>query len=163
MQLSPEAEALLASRPRPIVLASALAKLPDVARAIGGGQGVIQAARRLCNAQGLDTVVLSGGVFQNQLLLREIGTLLDVSPGLTVWTNRHVPPTTAASAWYRPPCKPSPWSGGLKAAPPAQRAAAGYPSCTPLRCVYASTRKTSLPAFSLASMRRWASATSRQS
>ncbi|HTB13349.1 MAG TPA: carbamoyltransferase HypF [Bryobacteraceae bacterium] len=37
-----------------------------------------------------DTVVLSGGVFQNQLLLAEIKSILPSN--LTIWTNRQVPP-----------------------------------------------------------------------
>ena len=41
----------------------------------------------LCEAHGVDTVVLSGGVFQNRLLLAELANL-----PLTVWTNSAVPP-----------------------------------------------------------------------
>ncbi len=61
-----------------------------VARAFHAGvaQGVVHTARRLAKAYGLDTVVLSGGVFQNGLLLEEIAA---VRGDLTVWTNRSVP------------------------------------------------------------------------
>jgi hydrogenase maturation protein HypF len=65
------------------------------------GREIAQCARAFqCGiAQGLcdvietydhDTVVLSGGVFQNQLLLADIKAIL--SPKLTIWTNREVPP-----------------------------------------------------------------------
>jgi hydrogenase maturation protein HypF len=65
----------------------------EIARAFHRGlaQGVMQTSRRLCDAHGLDTLVLSGGVFQNQLLLHEIKALRDETPGLSVWTNRAVP------------------------------------------------------------------------
>jgi hydrogenase maturation protein HypF len=39
----------------------------------------------------LDTVVLSGGVFQNELLLEDLKSLLS-NGSLQVWTNREVPP-----------------------------------------------------------------------
>lgn len=45
----------------------------------------------LCRAHSLDTVVLSGGVFQNELLLGDIKSLLEDEP-VEVWTNRTVPP-----------------------------------------------------------------------
>jgi hydrogenase maturation protein HypF len=38
----------------------------------------------------IDTVVLSGGVFQNQLLLADIKSILP--PNIKIWTNREVPP-----------------------------------------------------------------------
>ena len=38
-----------------------------------------------------ETVVLSGGVFQNELLLEDLKALQATS-GLEVWTNRAVPP-----------------------------------------------------------------------
>ena len=47
-------------------------------------------AARLCSSHDLDTVVLSGGVFQNALLLREARLGLARS-GLRVWTNHQVP------------------------------------------------------------------------
>jgi hydrogenase maturation protein HypF len=45
----------------------------------------------LCEAHAIDTVVLSGGVFQNEMLLRDIQSLLD-STLIRVWTNHTVPP-----------------------------------------------------------------------
>jgi hydrogenase maturation protein HypF len=42
-------------------------------------------------AIGIGTVVLSGGVFQNQLLLRDVKERLD-REGFTIWTNHAVPP-----------------------------------------------------------------------
>ena len=40
---------------------------------------------------GLDTVVFSGGVFQNELLLEDLKSLLD-GGSLQIWTNHAVPP-----------------------------------------------------------------------
>ena len=39
----------------------------------------------------MDTMVLSGGVFQNELLLEDIKSLLEGEP-VCVWTNHAVPP-----------------------------------------------------------------------
>jgi hydrogenase maturation protein HypF len=66
---------------------------PEIARAIHTGiaRGVVSAATMFCRAHGLETVALSGGVFQNDLLLGEIRAGLTAA-GLRVWTNRHVPP-----------------------------------------------------------------------
>jgi hydrogenase maturation protein HypF len=57
-------------------------------RGIAGGlRGALLA---ICHSRGLDTVVLSGGVFQNELLLEDLKELL---PGeLQIWTNHAVPP-----------------------------------------------------------------------
>jgi hydrogenase maturation protein HypF len=65
----------------------------DVARAFHAGvaRGVVEAASALCSRCATDTVVLSGGVFQNDLLLGEVLAGLTTA-GLTVWTNRLVPP-----------------------------------------------------------------------
>jgi hydrogenase maturation protein HypF len=41
--------------------------------------------------RGTHTVVLSGGVFQNELLLEDLKLLLDAA-GFEVWTNHAVPP-----------------------------------------------------------------------
>ncbi|MBV9158122.1 MAG: carbamoyltransferase HypF, partial [Acidobacteriaceae bacterium] len=54
-------------------------------------QGVSEAVKILCEANSLDTVVLSGGVFQNELLLRDLKSLL-ASESLQIWTNTAVPP-----------------------------------------------------------------------
>ncbi len=66
---------------------------PDIARAFhkGVARGLCNAASKLCAEHAADTVVLSGGVFQNDLLLAEIKTLLEPEH-LRVWTNAAVPP-----------------------------------------------------------------------
>lgn len=46
---------------------------------------------RLANAIGTDLVILSGGVFQNQLLLSEIRQIADRS-SVEIWVNTRVPP-----------------------------------------------------------------------
>jgi hydrogenase maturation protein HypF len=56
----------------------------------GVAQGLCDAAVAICAAHTLDTVVLSGGVFQNQMLLHDIKSILP--PHLEIWTNREVPP-----------------------------------------------------------------------
>ncbi len=50
-----------------------------------------QAAIMLCERHSCDTVVLSGGVFQNDLLLHDLKLLFAPSP-LHLWTNSAVPP-----------------------------------------------------------------------
>ena len=57
---------------------------------IGLAKGVSQAVTTLCPEHGVRTVVLSGGVFQNQLLLSNVNEWLTVG-GLTVCVNRAVP------------------------------------------------------------------------
>ena len=51
---------------------------------------VAQAARQLCTEHQVSTVVLTGGVFQNQLLLSMLNDALSAK-GVAVWTNRTVP------------------------------------------------------------------------
>ena len=53
--------------------------------------GVWVAVKVLCRAHALDTVVFSGGVFQNELLLEDLKSL-DEGGDLEIWTNRAVPP-----------------------------------------------------------------------
>lgn len=57
-------------------------------------EGVVEITRHYCSVYGLDTLVLSGGVFQNQLLLQEILECLErrSEDTLTIWTNHTVPP-----------------------------------------------------------------------
>jgi hydrogenase maturation protein HypF len=64
----------------------------EIARAFQRGiaEGLRDAIIALCRDHNLDTVVLSGGVFQNELLLTDLRSLLDAQP-LEVWTNRAVP------------------------------------------------------------------------
>ncbi len=50
-----------------------------------------QAVQQLCEANSINLVVLSGGVFQNQLLLAEIARCAERSR-IEIWTNRTVPP-----------------------------------------------------------------------
>jgi hydrogenase maturation protein HypF len=45
----------------------------------------------LCETWTTDTVVLSGGVFQNELLLEDLKFLTE-GGHIDVWTNRSVPP-----------------------------------------------------------------------
>jgi hydrogenase maturation protein HypF len=45
----------------------------------------------LSSAHRIDTVVLSGGVFQNELLLEDLKSLL-ANEHLEIWTNHAVPP-----------------------------------------------------------------------
>lgn len=65
----------------------------ECARAFHGGvaQGLCDAATILCEKLALDTLVLSGGVFQNELLLNDIRSNIAMEH-LDVWTNRSVPP-----------------------------------------------------------------------
>ncbi len=65
----------------------------EIARAFQRGiaSGLHQAATILCERHGCDTVVLSGGVFQNDLLLHDLKQLFADEP-LHLWTNSAVPP-----------------------------------------------------------------------
>jgi hydrogenase maturation protein HypF len=64
----------------------------EIARAFQRGiaQGLRDAVTTLCRARGVDTVVLSGGVFQNELLLHDLKSLLEPEH-LQTWTNHLVP------------------------------------------------------------------------
>ena len=65
----------------------------EIARAFQQGlaEGLCDAAQSLCRVYHVDTVVLSGGVFQNELLLHDVKRLLE--PGrFQIWTNHAVPP-----------------------------------------------------------------------
>jgi len=66
---------------------------PEIARAfhLGVADGLCKAALKLCEKHAVDTVVLSGGVFQNQLLLERVKSLLD-RKAIHIWTNCAVPP-----------------------------------------------------------------------
>jgi hydrogenase maturation protein HypF len=65
----------------------------EIARAFHAGiaHGLWQAAEQLCETNSIDLVVLSGGVFQNELLLAEI-KIWEEQSGIEVWTNTAVPP-----------------------------------------------------------------------
>jgi hydrogenase maturation protein HypF len=60
----------------------------------GIAEGLSNALAELCGAHRVDTVALSGGVFQNDLLLRDLKVLLE-SQHLQVWTNHVVPANDA--------------------------------------------------------------------
>jgi hydrogenase maturation protein HypF len=64
----------------------------EIARAFHRGIafGIATAARELSENQNTSVVVLSGGVFQNELLLSDLKILLSDS-NLEVWTNHAVP------------------------------------------------------------------------
>ncbi|MFN2504242.1 MAG: carbamoyltransferase HypF [Acidimicrobiales bacterium] len=57
----------------------------------GFGRGAAEMAVRLAAAEGLDTVALSGGVFQNVRLTQVVKQAL-VAAGLTVLAHHHLPP-----------------------------------------------------------------------
>ena len=65
----------------------------EIARAFqrGVARGLAMAITESCKAKSLDTVVLSGGVFQNELLLKDLHSALGETR-IAVWTNHHVPP-----------------------------------------------------------------------
>jgi hydrogenase maturation protein HypF len=56
----------------------------------GIAQGLFDAITTLCRAYKTDTIVLSGGVFQNELLLEDLKSMFD-STAFKVWTNHAVP------------------------------------------------------------------------
>ena len=68
-------------------------KVNEIARAFHWGlaKGLRDALMTICHAQTLSVVVLSGGVFQNQLLLEDIKELLE-KEGVEIWINQAVPP-----------------------------------------------------------------------
>lgn len=63
-----------------------------IARAFQRGiaVGLRDCVTNLCRAHSLDTIVLSGGVFQNELLLEDVKSLLEGQ--VCIWTNHAVPP-----------------------------------------------------------------------
>ncbi len=63
-----------------------------IARAFHRGiaEGLHQGLKVICQRHDLDTIVLSGGVFQNELLLEDLKSLSG-GGSLRVWTNRAVP------------------------------------------------------------------------
>jgi hydrogenase maturation protein HypF len=83
---------------RPLLLAVARDRVRgrdvrEIARSFQHGiaQGLCDALNVISRRQALDTVVLSGGVFQNELLLEDLKSLL-ANGSLQVWTNHAVPP-----------------------------------------------------------------------
>jgi hydrogenase maturation protein HypF len=67
--------------------------LPEITRAfqLGLAHGLRDAVVSVCQSYNLGTVVLSGGVFQNEVLLKDMKSLLDTEH-LEIWTNHAVPP-----------------------------------------------------------------------
>jgi hydrogenase maturation protein HypF len=67
--------------------------VPEIARAFQRGiaQGLFTAIRSISREHGIPIIVLSGGVFQNELLLGDLKPLLE-NEHLQVWTNHAVPP-----------------------------------------------------------------------
>jgi hydrogenase maturation protein HypF len=67
--------------------------IKEIARSFQRGiaQGLLDAVIEISSSYGVDTVVLSGGVFQNELLLEDLKSLLANAP-MQVWTNHAVPP-----------------------------------------------------------------------
>jgi hydrogenase maturation protein HypF len=67
--------------------------LPEIARAfqLGLAHGLRDAVVNVRESYNLRVVVLSGGVFQNELLLNDMKSLLEAEH-LEVWTNHAVPP-----------------------------------------------------------------------
>lgn len=65
----------------------------EIARAFqrGVATGLSQAIKKLAVEHKINTVVLSGGVFQNELLLEDLKYLL-AGEALEIWTNSAVPP-----------------------------------------------------------------------
>ncbi len=65
----------------------------SIARAFqrGVSQGLCTAIKMLCETHGTGTAALSGGVFQNDLLLRDAREILEPE-GIRIWTNASVPP-----------------------------------------------------------------------
>jgi hydrogenase maturation protein HypF len=57
----------------------------------GVALGVFNGATTLCQEHDSDTVVLSGGVFQNELLLEDLKSMFASTP-FQIWTNHAVPP-----------------------------------------------------------------------
>ena len=83
---------------RPLLSALMLDRLrgrdrAEIARAFqrGVAQGLADAIESLCHSQGVGTVVLSGGVFQNELLMTDLRSLL-AAGSLRILSNREVPP-----------------------------------------------------------------------
>jgi hydrogenase maturation protein HypF len=58
--------------------------------------GVAAGLAHVCRVHALGTIVLSGGVFQNELLLEDLRDL--VAGGPTIWTNHAVPPNDGGIA-----------------------------------------------------------------
>lgn len=83
---------------RPLLRAVAIDRVQGrdpvhIARAFHAGlaRGLADTAAALARSHGLDTVVASGGVLQNRLLVEDLAAMLE-DTGLALWTNHAVPP-----------------------------------------------------------------------
>ena len=83
---------------RPLLLAVAQDRVRgracrEIARAfqLGVAHGVRDVAVEICRERGITTVALSGGVFQNELLLHDLKPIFEAA-SIEVWTNHAVPP-----------------------------------------------------------------------
>jgi hydrogenase maturation protein HypF len=86
-----------------------------IARAFqrGVAEGLCAAVRMLSGKEGVRTTVLSGGVFQNEVLLNDVKTMLEAE-GIRIWTNACVPPNdggislgqAAMAAFHQPGAAP---------------------------------------------------------
>ena len=67
--------------------------ISEIARGVqrGFARGLADGLMSVCRTEGLDTVILSGGVFQNELLVEDLRNMLHHQP-LKLWTNHAVPP-----------------------------------------------------------------------
>jgi hydrogenase maturation protein HypF len=75
--------------------------LPEIARAFHAAiaQQVVDAGCRLARETGAEALVLSGGVFQNMLLVGDIARHLALRPDAPpLWLNRVVPPNDGGIA-----------------------------------------------------------------
>jgi hydrogenase maturation protein HypF len=65
----------------------------EIARAfhLGIASGLSNALTSLAQSRHVSTIVLSGGVFQNELLMEDLKTLF-TGGSMTIWTNHAVPP-----------------------------------------------------------------------
>ena len=65
----------------------------EIARAVQAGiaRGSADAISATCETHSLDVVVLSGGVFQNELLLEDLKSMLQ-EQSIEIWVNHAVPP-----------------------------------------------------------------------
>jgi len=83
---------------RPLLAAIAEARLSgkspaDISRGfhLAIARAVAAGITQLCESQSIDLAALSGGVFQNELLMHEIRSMLH-NPSIELWTNSAVPP-----------------------------------------------------------------------
>lgn len=75
--------------------AAAGATTPPCSPAPSTARGLWREVTEIAAEHDLEVAVLSGGVFQNRLLLSEIARLAEdraQDPGIEVWTHRRVPP-----------------------------------------------------------------------